>query len=751
MLNPHAPAFTPSLISKPAPTAQVYTGSFLKPLRPPKDSVQFRAEQNYSHRNGGSSAYGHSHSHAHRGRQPPGGGGRQQPSFASAHHHGGVHSSAPLRPMPAPPSGPPNSHAVSDLSNSFRSMSLTTSAPPKRVAPMAPQAAMSVASSALRQPPAPTQQAAATPKQQVCKYYLMGECKIINCGFLHTTETQSAVCRYWQWGECRRGDHCRFLHRNISVDESSAATTTNLANSAAAPTPNSSTATTQQPQKSSVPLSRHLRQEQREQLSVDDGHFQPFDVNQNFGPPPGLNASSTNSHTTTPSAIPFNALSGFSMSPTALTRSQSSPADVQPATNNNNTYPPPHEFPMKATKASQSHSNSPNASQKPSSHSYSSSTFTTDAYPSLSTTSSSSASSSSSSTQKPPPNSARVHSSSLFEYGDSMFGAATTGSSGGGRATTSLHTTKSIWTPRPPDIEAAHADKLPDLSSTALFPPIGVEPSPSELVQNEPQASNAFMDLGARFKLEDLQKRHFPHVDPSTVEAAFQSHALNFKSTEQSLLKQFGPIPPSMKASVEPGPKLPSAIPHPSVNYTGEGPYVKENTWVATGEEVGTLYEQYRSDAVDHALQRNALFQKAADAYIRGDGKLARDLSHRGHFHDEAMHAGHAKAARVIFDSRNKNVKITDDGHVTLDFHGLHRTEAGAILKDKLAEYASKRVKTVDLVLGTGHHSTGGKPILLPAILEFLSTRKYTHRQMSHGGRGGIVRVMLDRSVNSTS
>lgn len=279
------------------------------------------------------------------------------------------------------------------------------------------------------------------------------------------------------------------------------------------------------------------------------------------------------------------------------------------------------------------------------------------------------------------------------------------------------------------------------------------------------------MDLASRFKLEDLQRRHFPHVDANTVEAAFKSHACNFKSTERALLTRFGAIPTSMKAGVQPGPKLPAAIPHPSLNYTQSGPFVKENPWLATGNEVGILYEQYRSDAVDHALQRNAMFQKAADAYLRGDGKLAREFSDRGHFHDEAMHAGHAKAARVIFDSRNTNNKVSPDGHLSLDFHGLHRTEAAHILEEKLTELQATatatatshsggagggrnrgtRVNTVDLVLGTGHHSTGGKPILLPAVLEFLASHKYAHREVSHGGRGGIVRVMLDRTVNNTS
>lgn len=44
----------------------------------------------------------------------------------------------------------------------------------------------------------------------VCKYFLLGDCKISNCPFKHTT---NVVCRFYLQGFCSRGDSCLYLHQ----------------------------------------------------------------------------------------------------------------------------------------------------------------------------------------------------------------------------------------------------------------------------------------------------------------------------------------------------------------------------------------------------------------------------------------------------------------------------------------------------------------------------------------------------------
>lgn len=44
----------------------------------------------------------------------------------------------------------------------------------------------------------------------VCKYYVLGICRLANCPFKHTT---NVVCRYFAQGFCNRGDSCKYLHQ----------------------------------------------------------------------------------------------------------------------------------------------------------------------------------------------------------------------------------------------------------------------------------------------------------------------------------------------------------------------------------------------------------------------------------------------------------------------------------------------------------------------------------------------------------
>jgi DNA-nicking Smr family endonuclease len=48
--------------------------------------------------------------------------------------------------------------------------------------------------------------------KQVCKYFLMGDCRVRNCPYLHEIAHRSALCKYWLKGFCARGEECAFLH-----------------------------------------------------------------------------------------------------------------------------------------------------------------------------------------------------------------------------------------------------------------------------------------------------------------------------------------------------------------------------------------------------------------------------------------------------------------------------------------------------------------------------------------------------------
>ena len=143
-----------------------------------------------------------------------------------------------------------------------------------------------------------------------------------------------------------------------------------------------------------------------------------------------------------------------------------------------------------------------------------------------------------------------------------------------------------------------------------------------------------------------------------------------------------------------------AATPHPSL-------------WVDTGAAVSQLYKRLRQEAIDHAEQRNKLFQAATAAYRRGDGAAARALSREGRWHHDRMQelhdgrvktgesrqdvgwVGHAddgrargrcagtgargrgrpEASLALFDERNPAGGAHGSNEPIIDLHGLHVNE----------------------------------------------------------------------------
>ena len=156
--------------------------------------------------------------------------------------------------------------------------------------------------------------------------------------------------------------------------------------------------------------------------------------------------------------------------------------------------------------------------------------------------------------------------------------------------------------------------------------------------------------------------------------------------------------------------------------------------WVETGDSLNELYKSTRNKAEEHARIRNQLFMKAVDAYLKGNRKLAKELSTKGREHDKEMHRLHKQAADNIYESRNKKLGLN-----VIDLHGLHVEEAIKKLDERIAKIKkmlknNKRRKNkskqndshknndsssyvLDILTGTGHHSYGGRAITSHCIL----------------------------------
>ncbi|KAL9050647.1 MAG: hypothetical protein Q9162_006506 [Coniocarpon cinnabarinum] len=177
--------------------------------------------------------------------------------------------------------------------------------------------------------------------------------------------------------------------------------------------------------------------------------------------------------------------------------------------------------------------------------------------------------------------------------------------------------------------------------------------------------------------------------------------------------------------------------------------------WLETGERANKEYLKARSAAIKHGGARNKFLQSAAQAWNRNDVRAAKALSLRGQSENELMREAHRTAAHHLYDLRNRShgVSGSDDDEVYVDLHGLHPTEAVSYLDAALKNQRSaskiyrERNSILYAIVGTGHHSKGGRDKVGKAIRAYLNDARYLFREFSvagsanSGGSGGILGI----------
>lgn len=140
--------------------------------------------------------------------------------------------------------------------------------------------------------------------------------------------------------------------------------------------------------------------------------------------------------------------------------------------------------------------------------------------------------------------------------------------------------------------------------------------------------------------------------------------------------------------------------------------------WVDTGASVAAMYAGLRAEAAKQAGLRNAYFDRARAAMLRGDRAEAASLGAKGRAVNKKMFELHEQAADTTFNARNPPGR---EGYI--DLHGLHVTEALDRLPDALAQAPGA---TVRVLTGAGHHSKGtGTARLRPKVEAFLKEEGY--------------------------
>lgn len=122
------------------------------------------------------------------------------------------------------------------------------------------------------------------------------------------------------------------------------------------------------------------------------------------------------------------------------------------------------------------------------------------------------------------------------------------------------------------------------------------------------------------------------------------------------------------------------------------------------------------------------------------------------------MREAHREAARALYESRNRNASESEEIYV--DLHGLHPAESIAYLESAIKNQKSRSAISRDeganflyAIVGTGHHSKGGRDKVGKAIRSYLNDSRYTFKEFSvpgdRGGSGGILGIDCTSGTSS--
>ncbi|KAI1448219.1 Smr domain protein [Annulohypoxylon stygium] len=124
-------------------------------------------------------------------------------------------------------------------------------------------------------------------------------------------------------------------------------------------------------------------------------------------------------------------------------------------------------------------------------------------------------------------------------------------------------------------------------------------------------------------------------------------------------------------------------------------------------------YDRLRDLAREEAAKRNSCFDRAHQAYERGDGAEAKELSNEGKRHAAKMDEYNKQASDFIFRENNATDRVPDD---TIDLHGQFVEEAEDILERRI-RYAQQHGQThLHVIVGKGNHSANHVQKIKPRV-----------------------------------
>ncbi|PPR07409.1 hypothetical protein CVT26_013725 [Gymnopilus dilepis] len=162
----------------------------------------------------------------------------------------------------------------------------------------------------------------------------------------------------------------------------------------------------------------------------------------------------------------------------------------------------------------------------------------------------------------------------------------------------------------------------------------------------------------------------------------------------------------------------------------------------AKHEGVSEDYASLRAQANEHGSQMAKCFQQSHEAYARGDGALAKDLSNQGKEHQRRMQELNKQASDYIFSSTDAPPLRLDTEPGEVDLHGLYVKEAISRADEAIQIAKRSGQKEIRFIVGKGLHSHDGVAKIKPAIEDLMQKHRLLAELDPHNS--GVLIVKID-------
>ncbi|KAF2462118.1 hypothetical protein BDY21DRAFT_330503 [Lineolata rhizophorae] len=151
-----------------------------------------------------------------------------------------------------------------------------------------------------------------------------------------------------------------------------------------------------------------------------------------------------------------------------------------------------------------------------------------------------------------------------------------------------------------------------------------------------------------------------------------------------------------------------------------------------TSADIEREYDRLRDQARREHSKRQSCFDRAHEAYERGDGALAHELSEEGKRHGDQMDRYNKQASEFIFRENNAQGRVDED---EIDLHGQFVEEAEDILETRIRAARAQGQSHLHVIVGKGNHSANHVQRLKPRMEKLCREMGLRYRTEDNAGR----------------